>query len=49
MVDGLRVKTGRSIATVRQRAEELIHGYLDGALNLARSLEVEHHEFARLM
>jgi len=26
-----------------QRAEELIHGYLDGELDLARSLEVEQH------
>jgi anti-sigma factor RsiW len=26
-----------------QRAEELIHGYLDGELELARSLEVEQH------
>lgn len=26
-----------------QRAEDWIHGYLDGELDLARSLEVEHH------
>ncbi len=26
-----------------ERAEELIHGYLDGELDLARSLEVEQH------
>ena len=26
-----------------QRTQELIHGYLDGELDLARSLEVEQH------